>query len=61
MSGAELARVARQKHPRLHVILATGYNNLPEGTEVSIERLPKPYYEHDLTAAISRIVARKSR
>jgi hypothetical protein len=53
--------VARQKHPRLHVILATGYNNLPEGTEVSIERLPKPYYEHDLSAAISRIVARKSR
>jgi signal transduction histidine kinase len=61
MSGAELARVVRQKHPRLHVILATGYNNLPEGTEVSIERLPKPYYEHDLSAAISRIVARKSR
>jgi signal transduction histidine kinase len=61
MSGAELARVVRQKHPRLHVILATGYNNLPEGTESIIERLPKPYYEHDLTAAISRLVARKSR
>jgi signal transduction histidine kinase len=61
MNGAELAKVARQKHAHLHVILATGYNNLPEGTDPSIDRLPKPYYEHDLTAAISRIVARRPR
>jgi CheY-like chemotaxis protein len=57
MSGIELARQAFQLYPRLKIILATGYDTLPKGLDIALERLPKPYFEHDLSAAIERAIA----
>jgi len=57
MSGIDLARQALQLRPTLKVILATGYDNLPKDLGIALERLPKPYFEHDLSAAIDRLVS----
>ena len=57
MSGIELAKQALQLRPDMKVILATGYDNLPKDLNIALERLPKPYFEHDLSAAIDRLVS----
>ncbi len=57
MSGIELAKQARQLRPNLKIILATGYDSLPKGLDIELERLPKPYFEHDLSAAIDRLIS----
>ena len=58
MTGLELALAARELRPTLPVILATGYAELPQGTDVEIQRLRKPYRQHQLVAEIAKALAK---
>lgn len=57
MTGVELANRARQLHPGLPILLATGYADLPSGTTTDLPRLAKPYQQTDLATQISRLLA----
>lgn len=57
MTGVELAERIRQARPGLPVILATGYADLPAGTDIGLPRLDKPYRLDKLAAAIARLMA----
>lgn len=54
MTGIELARRLRLIRPELPVILATGYAELPAGTDEldGVAKLAKPYRQEDLALAI---------
>ncbi|WP_244529274.1 hybrid sensor histidine kinase/response regulator [Rhizobium sp. NFR03] len=56
MNGAELARQALAMRPDLRILIATGYAELPAGTELNIPRLGKPYSQDQLAAEIARII-----
>src|SRR3569832_1726097 len=55
MTGIQLIDAARQSHPSLPVILATGYAELPAGADPSIPRLSKPFFQADLEKALTQI------
>jgi CheY-like chemotaxis protein len=52
MTGSELASAIRTRRPRLPVILATGYAELPLGTDPEIRRLAKPFTQRELADAL---------
>lgn len=52
MNGAQLAKAARELRPNLPIILATGYAELPSGSEIDLPRLGKPYDQRQLKAQI---------
>lgn len=54
MNGAQLARSARTLRPYLPVLLATGYAELPDGSDTEFARLNKPYGQEQLAAEIGR-------
>jgi PAS domain S-box-containing protein len=54
MTGAQLARSARGIRPGLPVLLATGYAELPDGSDKEFARLSKPYQQEQLAAEIGR-------
>jgi FixJ family two-component response regulator len=43
----------RTRRPRLPVILATGYAELPQGVAASIGRLAKPFMQRALADALA--------
>ena len=55
MTGTQLIETARQSHPDLRVILATGYAELPPGTDQTIPRLSKPFFQADLERVLSQL------
>jgi CheY-like chemotaxis protein len=57
MTGVELASRARELHPDLPILLATGYADLPSGTTTDLPRLAKPYQQVDLENQIARLLA----
>ena len=58
MTGAELAEVIREEWPEMPIILATGYAELPEGTQIAnLPRLGKPFSQAQLADAISRVAS----
>jgi PAS domain S-box-containing protein len=57
MTGVELADRARELHPGLPILLATGYADLPSGTTTDLPRLAKPYQQTELATQISRLLA----
>ncbi|WP_052161449.1 hybrid sensor histidine kinase/response regulator [Hoeflea sp. BAL378] len=57
MTGAELAREARRMRPEIPILIATGYAELPAGTELNLPRLSKPYSQDQLSAEIDRALA----
>jgi PAS domain S-box-containing protein len=57
MSGLEVARQAQRLHPRLKVLLASGYP-LADGDRDGFRLLAKPYRLGDLAAAVAELVAR---
>jgi len=57
MTGLELASAARALRPSLPVILATGYAELPEGSDADLPRLRKPYQQSQLLAEIIKAVS----
>lgn len=56
MNGLELAGKARALRPDLHVVLATGYGDLPNGEECDLPRLTKPFRQADLVAYLQSVL-----
>jgi CheY-like chemotaxis protein len=52
MTGVQLAAAIRDGSPRLPIILASGYAELPAGTTSDLPRLPKPFSQAALRDAI---------
>jgi PAS domain S-box-containing protein len=48
MTGIELAAASREVRPALPILLATGYADLPEGAQLDLPRLAKPYHQDQL-------------
>ncbi len=53
MTGLQLIEAVRKRRPRLPVILATGYAELPKGVEATIGRLSKPFLQRALAEALA--------
>ncbi|MCF1437106.1 hypothetical protein B7W85_22150 [Allorhizobium ampelinum] len=51
MSGETLVVKAREMHPRLGIIIASGRHELPEGLPAGVSLLSKPFSSEDLRAA----------
>jgi PAS domain S-box-containing protein len=48
MTGIELAAASRELRPSLPILLATGYAELPDGAQLDLPRLAKPYHQDQL-------------
>jgi CheY-like chemotaxis protein len=59
MTGAQLAEAARELRPRLPILLATGYAELPAGSALDLPRLGKPYQQAQLAAEVGKLLAAK--
>lgn len=60
MTGMELAEAALRRWPKLPILLATGYADLPAGQSLKIPRLSKPYLQWQLRTHIDRLLAEAS-
>jgi CheY-like chemotaxis protein len=56
MNGAQLAMEARRLRPHLPILLATGYAEMPKGTNIELPRLGKPYSQNELAREIGRLL-----
>jgi PAS domain S-box-containing protein len=59
MTGMQLARALRKDWPELPVILATGYADIPPEKDMGLPKLSKPFFEHDLAAVLTEMVAKR--
>ena len=57
MTGLELAAASREVRPSLPVLLATGYAELPEGAQLDLPRLAKPYHQDQLRDQLDQLLA----
>ncbi|MBI5261459.1 MAG: PAS domain-containing protein [Bradyrhizobium sp.] len=57
MTGLELAAASRQLRPSLPILLATGYAELPEGTQIDVPRLAKPYHQDHLRDRLDQLLS----
>lgn len=55
MDGLELARILKQRHPRLPILLASGYSEAAQNAAAEFPILRKPYQIHELNEALSRL------
>jgi PAS domain S-box-containing protein len=55
MDGLALARVLKQRHPHLPILLATGYSDAARNAGAEFPILRKPYQIHELNEALSRL------
>ncbi|MET0231207.1 MAG: PAS domain S-box protein [Rhodanobacteraceae bacterium] len=53
MTGAQLFKAIRARRPELPSVLATGFAELPAGTEAPSHRLAKPFTQRELADAIA--------
>ena len=56
MTGIELAAASREVRPALPILLATGYAELPEGAQVDLPRLAKPYHQDQLRDRLDQLL-----
>jgi PAS domain S-box-containing protein len=56
MTGLELAAATREVRPSLPILLATGYAELPEGAQVDLPRLAKPYHQDQLRDRLDQML-----
>ena len=56
MTGVQLAQQIRHQRPRMPIILATGYAELPYGETTDLPRLAKPFHQTHLAAIIAKVV-----
>lgn len=56
MNGFELAQRIKARYPKLPIILATGYAELPADRSIEFGHLSKPYTSKDLAAALDEAV-----
>jgi CheY-like chemotaxis protein len=59
MNGAQLARAAKEIRPDIPVLLATGYAELPTGSDPGFPRIGKPYQQEQLAAAVAEVIGCK--
>jgi PAS domain S-box-containing protein len=57
MNGAQLAEAAHKLRPDMPILLATGYAEIPKGSNVDLPRLGKPYSQAQLAREIGRLLA----
>jgi CheY-like chemotaxis protein len=57
MTGLELAAATRQVRPSLPILLATGYAELPDGAQLNLPRLAKPYHQDQLRERLDQLLA----
>ncbi len=57
MTGIELAAATRQVRPALPILLATGYAELPDGAQLDLPRLAKPYHQDQLRERLDQLLA----
>jgi PAS domain S-box-containing protein len=55
MDGLALARILKQRHPSLPILLATGYSDAARNADAEFPILRKPYQIHELNEALSRL------
>jgi PAS domain S-box-containing protein len=55
MTGVELLQAIRERRPDLPVILATGFAELPPGTDAAVRRLAKPFTQQELAEAVDLV------
>jgi PAS domain S-box-containing protein len=55
MDGLTLARALKESHPRLPILLATGYSEAAQNAGAEFPILRKPYQIHELNEALSRL------
>jgi PAS domain S-box-containing protein len=55
MTGVQLAKEINTGWPGLPIILATGYAELPKGSETDLPKLAKPFRQEDLAQALANI------
>lgn len=60
MNGKELAAAARQRRPRLAVLLTSGYEDTATAGTAEFELLRKPYQREQLAAALRRSLQNRS-
>ncbi|HYW63983.1 MAG TPA: ATP-binding protein, partial [Bradyrhizobium sp.] len=56
MTGIELAAASRELRPSLPILLATGYAELPEGAQLDLPRLAKPYHQEQLRDRLDQLL-----
>ncbi len=56
MTGVELAAASREVRPSLPILLATGYADLPEGAQLDLPRLAKPYHQDQLRDRLDQLL-----
>lgn len=56
MTGIELAAASREVRPSLPILLATGYAELPEGAQLDLPRLAKPYHQDQLRERLDQLL-----
>ena len=61
MTGVQFALAALALRSDLPVILATGYGEIPVGTQVPLTKLSKPFRQDDLAASIAQALRDSSR
>lgn len=58
MNGAQLAAAAREIRPKLPILLATGYAELPAGSGIDLPKIGKPYQQDQLATEIMTVLKR---
>jgi CheY-like chemotaxis protein len=53
MTGMDLAKALRAEWPRLPIVMATGYAELPEGNVLNLPKLSKPFDQAQLEDAVA--------
>jgi PAS domain S-box-containing protein len=57
MTGLDLTKAIRQRWPRIPVIIATGYAELPAGAGQDVVKLSKPFMERQLADSIQKVLS----
>jgi PAS domain S-box-containing protein len=57
LDGLGLARLIKQKRPRLPILLATGYSEAEQNVRADFSILRKPYQMHELSQALAELTA----
>ena len=60
MTGMQLVEAIKTEWPDLPVILATGYAEIPGGTQIKIRKLSKPFTEKELAQAVAAVCSQPS-
>jgi CheY-like chemotaxis protein len=61
MTGVQLAKAAKEIRPDLAILLATGYADLPAGTDIKLPRISKPYLLPQLRTEIAKALGSRRR